>query len=98
MISSEVASSVSWRFDSILVRLKVAIVVCSPCCVQLGFDSILVRLKEVVIEPAEHLDPSFDSILVRLKVPFGIIAIRRFLMFRFHTGSIKSPDPRVLGK
>ncbi len=56
-----------------------------------SFDSILVRLKAYDKDNYYKMTlTGFDSILVRLKV--GSVGIERLnAMFRFHTGSIKSP-------
>ena len=58
-----------------------------------SFDSILVRLKD--INPSPLIEKSirgFDSILVRLKGLKIGSAGRGVILFRFHTGSIKSPQ------
>ena len=55
-----------------------------------SFDSILVRLKEVARQKDALRDECFDSILVRLKVYLKTFSVRVPILFRFHTGSIKS--------
>ena len=74
-------------FDSILVRLKGNRTPAYDIPIG-GFDSILVRLKELPTWALQNSAISFDSILVRLKV-LDDACEDHFLMFRFHTGSIK---------
>ena len=77
-----------YRFDSILVRLKVQrfggshpVIVC--------FDSILVRLKAKKSGLLRVVLMGFDSILVRLKDSPRDSNVVDADAFRFHTGSIK---------
>ena len=76
------------RFDSILVRLE-AHCPSSSATVRSSFDSILVRLEAKYTNP-KHCQSRFDSILVRLEEGSNNILHNGGVMFRFHTGSIRS--------
>ena len=84
------------RFDSILVRLKVPRRYHRRLLDRgSGFDSILVRLKASLPSAIFAGQFSFDSILVRLKER-AVSVIFSKIMFRFHTGSIKSLNVGVV--
>ena len=57
---------------------------------RIRFDSILVRLKASGLLSMLYAFTRFDSILVRLKVYYAYVDRTNQILFRFHTGSIKS--------
>ena len=82
------ARGVKFQFHSGSIKREMAIMRSDTTCV--SFNSIVVRLKAGSPVAYYSIATCFNSIVVRLKGDWCSTYPFRFVMFQFHSGSIKS--------